>query len=84
MTAEAAEAAGLLTADEAADLLRCSVRTLRRLRSRGAIADVWVSENAVRIPRQSVEDFKRLGGLTRGTRRASPGSPQTATRKDAA
>jgi len=62
MTVEAGE---MLTADETAAALGCSVRQVRRLRRVGALTDVWIGANGLRIPRQSVEDFVRLGGVPR-------------------
>ena len=69
----AAETAGvpLLTPDEAAALLRCSVRTLRRLRKRGELADVWITPHSVRIPQDAAEEFIRRGGVSRNNTEAA-------------
>jgi hypothetical protein len=53
----------LLSQNQAAAILQCSVRTIRRLRSVGAIDDIVYGPTMVRIPLASVEDFKRRGGL---------------------
>jgi excisionase family DNA binding protein len=55
----------LLTPAEAAAVLRCSVRTLRRLRRRGALTDVWVARRRVRISRAAIDDFIERGGVVR-------------------
>jgi excisionase family DNA binding protein len=53
----------LLSQDQAAAMLKCSVRTIRRLRSVGALADIVMGPSLVRIPLASIEDFKQHGGL---------------------